>query len=112
MLAIGIGSPFWQPFMIETLKMNLVEMQIYATCSAVASFFFIRAWGRFVDKFGNKTTMAICIVIASLNPLPWLFVTKDSLWLIYLEGITSGIMWSGSSIVIMNFVGMAELAGV
>ncbi len=104
MLAIGIGSPYWQPFMIDTLKMTLVEMQIYGTCSAVASFFFIRAWGRFVDRFGNKATMAICIVISSLNPLPWLFVTEDSLWLIYIEGITSGIMWSGSSIVIMNFV--------
>lgn len=104
MLAIGIGSPYWQPFMIKTLKMTLVEMQIYGTCSAIASFLFFRAWGRFVDKFGNKTTMAICIIISSLNPIPWLFVDADSLWLIYIEGITSGIMWSGSSIVIMNFV--------
>lgn len=104
MLAIGIGSPYWQPFMINTLKMTLVEMQIYGTCSAIASFVFFRAWGRFVDKFGNKATMAICILISSLNPIPWLFVDADSLWLIYIEGITSGIMWSGSSIVIMNFV--------
>ncbi|MGL4853718.1 MAG: MFS transporter [Lentisphaeria bacterium] len=104
MLAIGIGSPYWQPFMKKSLQMSLVQMQLYSTLGVISSLLVLKSWGIFIDRYGNKIAMSICIIIGAFNPLPWLFVTADSLWLIYLEGITSGIMWSGVGIVISNFV--------
>ncbi|MCK7503647.1 MAG: hypothetical protein MZV70_05715 [Desulfobacterales bacterium] len=29
MMAVGVGAPFWQPFMIQILGMGLVEMLLY-----------------------------------------------------------------------------------
>ena len=104
MLAIGIGSPFWVPFMLKNLQMGMVEIQIYGTCSLLMALLFIRPWGRFIDRFGNRTAMGIIIFFSSLAPVPWLFVTPGSLWLIYAEGAYAGAVYAGMGIVTTNFV--------
>jgi MFS family permease len=104
MLALGIGSPFWQPFMIQKLHMSLVDIQVYGTLSAVASILALRPWGMIIDRFGNKAAMRIAIILGGINPLVWLFINANNTWILYLEAMTSGIMWSGTNIVAMNFV--------
>lgn len=104
MLALGIGSPFWQPFMIQKLHMSLVNIQFYGTVSAVASILALQPWGMIIDRFGNKAAMRIAIILGGINPLVWLFVNPNNTWILYLEAMTSGIMWSGTNIVAMNFV--------
>ncbi len=104
MLALGIGSPFWQPFMIQKLHMSLVDIQIYGTISAVAAILALRPWGMIIDRFGNKTAMRIAIILGGINPLVWLFINTNNTWILYLEAMTSGVMWSGTNIVAMNFV--------
>ncbi|MGE3063482.1 MAG: MFS transporter [bacterium] len=104
MCAVGIGSPFWQPFMIKVLKMSMVEIQIYGTISTMASLLALKPWGKFIDRFGNKTAMRIAVVIGGINPLIWLFANENSYWMIFIEAFSSGIMWSGAGIVATNFV--------
>ncbi len=104
MMAVGIGSPFWQPFMIQKLRMSMAEVQIYGTISVVASLIVLRPWGRLIDNFGNKTAMRIAIVLGGINPMIWVFLTPDHSWLVYVEAATSGIMWSGANIVATNLV--------
>jgi MFS family permease len=104
MFALGIGSPFWQPFMIQKLHMSLVNIQVYGTISAIASIMALQPWGMIIDRFGNKAAMRIAIILGGINPLVWLFVNMDNTWILYLEAVTSGIMWSGTNIVAMNFV--------
>lgn len=103
-LAIGVGSPFWAPFMIQKLKMNLFLIQIYGTVSVISSVISLRYWGRFIDRFGNKTTMRITVILGGLNPLVWIFLNESNFWLIYIEAVTSGIMWSATNIIFTNFV--------
>lgn len=104
MLAVGIGSPFWLPFMIQKLHMSLVSIQVYGTISAVASILALRPWGKVIDRFGNKAAMRVAIVLGGINPLVWLLVNTQNVWILYLEAFTSGLMWSGTNIVAMNFV--------
>ncbi len=104
MFALGVGSPFWQPFMIQRLHMSLVNIQVYGTISAVAAILFLRPWGVIIDRFGNKAAMRMAIILGGINPLVWLFVNPQNTWILYIESITSGIMWSGANIIAMNFV--------
>ncbi len=104
MLAVGIGAPFWQPFMIKKLGMSVVSMQVYGTVSTVFSLLALKPWGKIIDHFGNKNAMRIGIILGGINPLLWLFVNPDSYWLLYIEAAGSGIMWSGVGIVMINFV--------
>jgi MFS family permease len=104
MLAIGIGAPFWGPFMLKNLRMSLVNIQIYAAVSAIASLSALRFWGRLIDRFGNKPVMRIILVLGAINPIIWVFLTPDNYWFIYVEAASSGIMWSGAGIVATNLV--------
>jgi MFS family permease len=104
MLAIGIGSPFWQPFMIGVLGMNTLEVVLYGTIQTISMLFWYRVWGKFIDRFGNKTLMKILIVLGGINPLFWLFIGPDGYGIVWLEALLSGAMWSGAGLVSTNFV--------
>lgn len=104
MLAIGIASPFWSPFMIQKLGMSMVSIQVYGTISTTATLLALRPWGILIDRFGNKTAMRLALVLGGLNPLLWVFVTPQHYEILFLEAATSGIMWSGAGIVATNLV--------
>jgi MFS family permease len=104
MLAIGIGAPFWQPFMIQKLGMSLVNIQLYGTIHTLSCIASLRLWGLFIDRFGNKTAMRAAIILGGFNPFVWLFATREIYAFVYLEAITSGIMWGGAGVVATNFV--------
>lgn len=104
MFATGIGGPFWQPFMIEKLRISIVGIQVYGTLSAISSIATLPLWGRMIDRFGNKSAMRFAILLGGLNPILWLFATPDFYWVIYLEAVLAGIMWAGGGVIATNFV--------
>jgi MFS family permease len=104
MLAIGIGSAFWSPFMLTKLKMSLFEVQLYGSLHIVSSLLSYRFWGRFIDTYGNKSAMFICVLLGGLNPMFWLFMTAQNHYIIWFEALISGFMWAGTGIVSTNFV--------
>jgi MFS family permease len=104
MMAVGIGAPFWQPFMMQRLQMSVVSILVYGTLSTAGALLAVRPWGRFIDRYGNKPAMRIAMVLGAVNPVMWLFVTPDSLWIIYSEAFLSGVMWSCVGIVMANLV--------
>jgi MFS family permease len=104
MLAVGIASPFWGPFMIKNLEMSLVRIQVYGTIGSITAFISLGFWGRFIDRFGNNAAMRIALILGGLNPMLWVVATADTYWIVYFEAMTSGIMWAGAGIVSTNFV--------
>ena len=104
MLSIGVGSAFWGPFMLKKLEMGLFEVQLYGSLHMAASLLGYNFWGRFIDRFGNKTAMLICVILGGLNPQFWLFMTAQNHVLLWVEGLISGFMWAGTGIVTTNFV--------
>jgi hypothetical protein len=42
MAAVGIGAPFWQPFMMQKLRMSLFEVQIYGSINIIGSITAVR----------------------------------------------------------------------
>jgi predicted MFS family arabinose efflux permease len=104
MLAVGIGSPFWGPFMLKKLEMTLFEMQLYSTVHTLSSLFSFGFWGKFIDHYGNKTSMKICVILGGLNPLFWLFMSASNYSILWFEGLVSGFMWAGTGIITTNFV--------
>ncbi|MBN1232847.1 MAG: MFS transporter [Candidatus Coatesbacteria bacterium] len=99
-----VASPFWMPFMLNTLKFTFLEIQVYGTIATISSILSLKFWGKLIDKFGNKPVMAIAIVMGMINPLYWVIVTPKTFWLIYFEAISSGIMWSAAGLVSTNII--------
>lgn len=104
MLAVGIGAPFWQPFMIEVLRMGVSGILLYGMTSTIGSILTLKYWGRFIDRYGNIAAMKLAICIGTVVPLIWLFATPDSLWIVFAEALISGSMWGCVGIVTANLV--------
>ncbi len=104
MMAVGIGAPFWQPFMIQVLQMGVTSMLLYGVTSTVGTVLTLKYWGRLVDRFGNVAAMKLAIMIGTLVPLIWLFVGPENIWIIYAESVVSGSMWGCVGIVTANLV--------
>lgn len=104
MLATGVGSAFWSPFMLKKLQMSLFEVQLYGSLHIISSLLAYRFWGKFIDNNGNKTSMKICILLGGSNPMFWLLMTPQSHNIIWFEALISGFMWAGTGIVMTNFV--------
>lgn len=104
MMAVGIGAPFWQPFMIQVLHMGITQMLLYGITSTIGTILTLRYWGRLVDRFGNIAAMKLAIMIGTAVPLIWLFVKPSTLWIIYGESVISGSMWGCMGIVTANLV--------
>lgn len=104
MMAVGVGAPFWQPFMIQVLGMGLVEMLLYGAVSTAGAVLTLRYWGRLIDRCGNKTAMKLAIVAGTVIPLVWLFVTRETRWMLAFEAAASGSMWGCVGVVTANLV--------
>jgi len=104
MLAIGVGSAFWGPFMLKKLHMSMFQMQLYGTLHMISSLLSYAFWGKFIDRYGNKTAMIICVLLGGLNPMFWLTMTAENYSMLWVEAMISGFMWAGSGIVTTNFV--------
>ncbi len=104
MLAVGIGAPFWQPFMIEVLRMGVTEMLLYGMTSTLGSILTLKYWGRLIDRYGNIAAMKLAIGIGSIVPLAWLFVTHGSIWILFVEALIAGSMWGCVGVVTANLV--------
>ena len=48
--------------------------------------------------------MRLIILLGGFNPMVWLFVSAYNYPILYLEAVTSGIMWGGAGLVGTNFV--------
>lgn len=68
MLAVGIGAPFWQPFMLQKLRMSLFEVQIYGSINVAASILVLRLWGRLIDAYGNRPPCGLSSCLEGLTP--------------------------------------------
>lgn len=104
MLAIGVGSAFWGPFMLKKLQMGMFTMQLYGTLHTASSLLAFNFWGRFIDRYGNKSAMQICVLLGGLNPMLWLFMSAQNYNMLWIEGVISGFMWAGNGVVTTNFV--------
>ncbi len=101
-LVTFVSTPFWQPHMIKNLKMDGSTIAIYAILCGLFSLITQPAWGRIIDRFGNRPVLAINITVISCLPLLWLFARPGFLWCIWIDAILTGIFWPGFNLATFN----------
>ncbi len=100
---VNISGPFFNVYMIEELRMNFLLISLFAQVSAnVTTIFSIRIWGRLTDKYGSKPVMQLCCSVLFLLPLMWVFVTPESVWMVLVINLLSGIFWPGFELTALN----------
>ncbi|MEH1946247.1 MAG: MFS transporter [Nostoc sp.] len=96
-LAVNLGSPFFNLYMLDTLDLDVSYVTIYNSFQAAATLLMLILWGRLADKIGNRPIL-ICIgILVGVTPLLWLEIGANRLdiwlWLPLLH-ILAGGTWA------------------
>jgi MFS family permease len=99
----GFSAPFWGPFRLLDLQMSVTSLSICDLFLApLCTILSLLVWGKIIDRFGNKTVILFTLYVTAFHPLFYVVSNQNFTALIYLDAISSGLMWSGFSIAILN----------
>jgi len=73
--ASNLAIPFFAVYMLQRLGMPLSSVIALSVLSQLFNLFFLRVWGRLVDRFGTKVILSICASLYLLVILGWTFTT-------------------------------------
>ncbi len=73
--ASNLAIPFFAVYMLKRIGLPLSWVISLSILSQLFNIFFLRIWGRFVDRFGNKAVLSLCSSLYLLVILGWLFTT-------------------------------------
>ncbi len=78
--ALNIATPFFTVFMLKTMGLPISYIISLTIISQLFSIFTIGLWGRFADKYSNKTIIAICGPLYIAVIVAWCFVGIYGKW--------------------------------
>ncbi|MDY6966861.1 MAG: MFS transporter [Halobacteriota archaeon] len=98
--AVNLAAPFFTVYMLKRLQFDLSIIIAFTILSQLTSLAFLRLWGRFTDRFSNKSVLGVCGPLFMLTILAWTFTTMPGRYvltmpLLILIHIFMGISTSG-----------------
>jgi MFS family permease len=100
--AVAISAPFFAVYMLRDLQFTYLQYSINSIASVATQFALLNFWGRFADRFGNRSVMVISSSIIPIVPLLWL-ISPDPYFLIGAQ-IVSGFAWSAFTLSTANYL--------
>lgn len=73
--AVNLAAPFFMVYMLKRLGLSMSFIIGLSVLSQVLNFAFLKIWGKFTDRFSNKSVLAICGPFFILSILAWTFTT-------------------------------------
>ena len=103
--ALNLAVPFFAVYMLTRLGLPLGAVIAFATLSQATNVLFLRVWGPFADRFGNKTVLSLCASLYLLVILGWTFTTLPERYvltipLLIVLHIFAGIATSGATLTV------------
>lgn len=105
--ALNLATPFFTVFMISGMGIPLSYIIGLGITSQLSSIFTIRVWGKYADRYSNKTIIAICAPLYILCLVAWCFVGLytnfySNLILLAAIHVFSGISTAGINLSLTN----------
>ncbi|MFH1228631.1 MAG: MFS transporter [Planctomycetota bacterium] len=100
----GISGPFWTPFLINKIKWSATTIQFYGFLALIFRVIALPVWGKLIDRYGNKPIIMVAIYFGAFHPLYWVISDANCNFFIYIDGISSGIMWAGVEIAVLKLM--------
>jgi len=72
--SLNLATPFFTVFLLKSMQLPLSYIIVLGIISQLSSIFTIRIWGRYADKYSNKTIIAIGAPLYILCIIAWCFV--------------------------------------
>jgi MFS family permease len=107
--AVNLAAPFFTVYMIKRLGLSLSYVIGFTVLSQVANVLFLQLWGRFSDRFSNKSVLRVSGPLFMFSILCWPFTTLPDKYfltiplLIFIH-IVMGISLAGVALASSNIV--------
>lgn len=106
--AVNLSTPFFNLYMLENLDVDITWVTLLSSLSSGANMLMLLVWGRFSDRFGNRTLLIFVGIAIAFTPLFWLLTglsqVQEQLWLyliifhLFLGGTWAAIDLGGNNI--------------
>lgn len=101
--AVNLASPFFMVYMLKRLGLSMSFIIALSIVSQIFNFLFLKIWGRYTDRFSNKSVLAISGPLFILSILAWTFTTLPEKYfltipLLIVIHITMGLSSAGVSL--------------
>jgi len=73
--AVNLAAPFFTVYMLKRLGLSMSLIIGLSVLSQLLNFAFLRIWGKFTDRFSNKSVLAISGPLFIFSILAWTFTT-------------------------------------
>jgi MFS family permease len=73
--AVNLAAPFFMVYMLKRLGLSMSFIIGLSILSQIMNFTFLKIWGKFTDRFSNKSVLAICGPLFIVSILAWTFTT-------------------------------------
>ena len=97
-------GPFYPVFMYRQLGLSVANVCLFIILNTLAAAVTMPAWGRLLDRFGNKPVMAAAILLWQAQFLIWLFLDRGNAWLLYGLWMWNGFTWAGFTLGLFNML--------
>ena len=58
--AVNLATPFFTVYLLETLGLSMAYVIGLTTLTQLFNVFFFRMWGKYADRYSNKTVLGVC----------------------------------------------------
>lgn len=105
--AFNIAAPFFTVFLLKSMDFPLSYIIVLGIISQIGGILTIRLWGKYSDKYSNKTIIALCAPLYTGCLIAWCFVglythLYVSIALLILIYIFTGISTAGINLSLTN----------
>jgi MFS family permease len=105
--ALNLAVPFFTVFMMKTIGLSLTYIMALTIIGQLSGIFSVKMWGRYADRYSNKTIISICAPVYILCILSMAFAAVPSAQLysvliLVLINVFSGISTSGINLALNN----------
>jgi MFS family permease len=94
--AANCFGPFYQVFLFEQLGLSAFDVGILSTVSALGGALSLPAWGRLLDRYGNRPVMAFSLLVWQGVNLLWCLLEPNSRTIVYIIWALGGMTSMGA----------------
>ena len=76
--AVNLAAPFFTVYMLKTIKLDMSAVVALTVLSQLTNIAVIRIWGRFMDRFSNKSVLKVCGPLFIICTFLWIFTLHPS----------------------------------
>ncbi|MEO6246045.1 MAG: MFS transporter, partial [Opitutaceae bacterium] len=93
--AANCFGPFYHVFMFEQLGMSALDVSLLSMLAQLSGALSFPAWGRLLDRFGNKSVMTVSLILWQVQNFLWFFLTPENRGMLFGMWLFGGAVSAG-----------------